>query len=86
MAKREVLVFVPKSNRNRLREADLARRLLDLLGRVGIMIKRGQTNARFLAQGYFRFVFPNRAMAVRYQELVEEHCPANVTTRRYRVI
>jgi hypothetical protein len=86
MAKRAVHVFVAKSNRNRLREADLARRLLDLLGRVGIMIKRGQTNARFLAQGYFRFVFPSRALAIRYQDLVDEHCPSIVTTKRYLLV
>jgi hypothetical protein len=83
--RREVLVYVGPTNLDYLQQADLARRLLDQLGRPGFTIKSGQTNARFLVQGYFRFVFPNRALAKRYQALVDKHCPSNVTTQRYRL-
>jgi hypothetical protein len=79
-----VHVTVGRANQDRLILLDQARRLLDLLGGPGIRLKRGQKNRRFVRQGYLRFVFKSRALARKYQDLVDEFCASAVTTKRYR--
>lgn len=86
MRSRSVHVWVRNSNQNVLILLDQARRCLDLLGGIGIRIKRGETNVRYLRRGYLRFVFPTRQMALRYQKLVEDYCASSVLTRRYKPV
>lgn len=61
------------------------RRVADEFGSPGIVGKRGQTNARILASGYLRIVWPSRSLARRFQNAVEEFWGAYVSTRRFRV-
>jgi hypothetical protein len=80
-----VYVKVGKTNRNAVRLADTARRQANYLGPHGFRAMRGQTDDVFRRRGYHRLEFPNRSLALRFEEFVEENCDSAVYTERYRV-
>lgn len=80
-----VYVKVAKTNRNAVRLADNARRQANYLGPLGFRAMRGQTDEQFRRRGYHRLEFPTRALALRFEEFIEENCDSAVYTERYRV-
>lgn len=80
-----VYITVGETNRNPVALADLARRQANYLGPQGFKAMRDQTDERFEERGYHRLVFPNRALADRFQERVEENCDAAVSTEARRI-
>ncbi|MCB8881697.1 hypothetical protein ACELLULO517_15725 [Acidisoma cellulosilytica] len=86
-SRRSVRVKVRRSNRNIYILLDQARRLLDTVigGRLGFTLKKHQTNDLFDKKGYLRFVFPSKALAIQFQDAVEEFCSSAVSTMRYKL-
>ena len=80
-----VYVRVSETNRDPVALADGARRQANYLGPHGFHAMRKQTDERFQARGYHRLVFPTRALALTFQERVEENCDAAVFTERFRI-
>ncbi|HEX7921989.1 MAG TPA: hypothetical protein VF583_13610 [Bradyrhizobium sp.] len=80
-----VYITVGETNRNPVALADLARRQANYLGPQGFRAMREQTDERFEERGYHRLVFPNSALAARFQERVEENCDAAVSTEARRI-
>jgi hypothetical protein len=64
---------------------DHVRRLVDLLGRPGIVAKRAARNLRIQQQGYLRLVHYNRAYRDAHRRLVRQfYGPDQVTIKHCR--
>lgn len=80
-----VYIRVGETNRNPVALADLARRQANYLGPDGFKAMRDQTDEQFEELGYHRLVFPNRALAARFRERVEENCDSAVSTEAWLI-
>jgi hypothetical protein len=85
-----VHVRVGPTNRSPKVLYDTARRQVDLLGRPGMIAKRGETDGTIRSRGYMRLPFPDKATARKYIRRVERlgenaiECRLKRARERYR--
>jgi hypothetical protein len=65
-----VQISVGRPTRARLDALDLARRQADHLGPYGFRAKNGETNIRYMRDGFLRLIFPSRGLAKAYIDRV----------------